>query len=329
MQVLVSIIIPTFNSELFLEETLESVLSQTHSYWECIIVDDGSTDATKTIATQYQEKDNRFRNYNRPENLPKGPSSARNFGLEKANGDYVVFLDSDDLLSANCLENRIAQFTQNLDCDFLVFQMQRFLNQPDYSKITIETEKDKKKVLESFIHLHGQWPITSTIYKRVFFETIQFNPQLVVFEDLELAIRAIVTATNFKIFNSIDCYYRNDVNYKTKYNTVSVKTKMVKAFQALILSLEKLMKLNTETQFQNKEIKYYMLLSYKVFFRYTILENSKAFQKDNKKIIQLLQLNGVLNKTQQLKFRLVAQILLPFAHIKGSGIARVIKKIYN
>ena len=325
----VSIVIPTFNSSKYLKATLDSVLSQTYANWECILIDDGSIDLTGTISVNYQEKDNRFQLYKRPVDLPKGPSSARNYGVSKAKGDYLIFLDADDLLATTCLENRVAQFQQNPECDFLVFQMERFLDEPDFSKNEIVVEQDKNRVLESFIQLHGQWPITGPVYKTNFFKTICFNTNLVVFEDLEVAIKAIMQATDFKIYNTIDCYYRNDANYKEKYNSIQVKTKMVKCFVELLLSLVAVMQKNNENQFQNKEIKVYFVNSYKTFFRFTILENSRAFQDDNKKIVHLLAAHGFLDSKTAFKFFFVDRVLLPFANIKGIGIARLIKKLYN
>ena len=325
----VSIVIPTFNSSKYLKATLDSVLSQTYANWECILVDDGSIDLTETISVNYQEKDNRFQLYKRPVDLPKGPSSARNYGVSKAKGDYLIFLDADDLLATTCLENRVAQFRQNQECDFLVFQMERFLDEPDFSKKEIAVEQDKNRILESFIQLHGQWPITAPIYKTYFFKTIHFNPSLVVFEDLEVAIKAIVQAIDFQVFNTIDCYYRNDSNYQTKYNSLEIKTKMVKSFQALLLSVVELVRQNPEKQFKNQDIKSYFIESYKKIFRFQILENLEAFKEDNKKIVHLLAAYGFLDSKTAFKFFLVDRVLLPFASIKGSGIARLIKKIYN
>ena len=227
------------------------------------------------------------------------------------------------------MENRVAQFQQNPECDFLVFQMERFLDEPDFSKKEIVAEQDKNLVLESFIQLHGQWPITAPIYKTAFFKTIGFNSELVVFEDLEVAIKAIVQASDFKIYPTIDCYYRNDANYKEKYNSIEVKIKMVKCFAHLLLSLVAVMKQNQEPVFKNKDIKSYFVQSYKTFFRFTILENSRAFQEDNKKIVHLLAANSFLDTTTFFKFILVDRVLLPFASIKGSGVSRIIKKLYQ
>jgi glycosyltransferase involved in cell wall biosynthesis len=329
VQQLVSIIIPTFNSSKQIKNTLDSVLAQTYNHWECILVDDGSEDLTETISKDYQEKDSRFQLFKRPETLSKGPSSARNYGVTLAKGDYLIFLDADDLLATTCLENRVAQFQQNQECDFLVFQMERFLNEPDFSKKEIVVEQDKNQILKSFIQLQGQWPITAPIYKTIFFKTIGFNSELVVFEDLEVAIKAIVQATDFKIFNTVDCYYRNDINYKEKYNSIAVKTRIVKCFIELLLSLVAIMQLNQENVFKNKDLKDYFVQSYKTFFRFTILENSRTFQEDNKKIVHLLAAHSFLDTTTFFKFILVDRVLLPFASIKGSGVSRIIKKLYQ
>ena len=100
----VSVIIPCYNQAQFLAETLDSVLAQTHENWECIIVNDGSTDNTETIAMDYCDRDKRFV-YHKKEN--GGLSSARNAGLDIAQGDYVQFLDSDDILLPNKFEYQI------------------------------------------------------------------------------------------------------------------------------------------------------------------------------------------------------------------------------
>ena len=88
----VSIIIPCYNQAEFLEETLGSVLKQTHTNWECLIVNDGSTDVTEKIAQQFISKDQRFKYFFKENG---GLSSARNYGLDQSTGNYIQFLDSD------------------------------------------------------------------------------------------------------------------------------------------------------------------------------------------------------------------------------------------
>ena len=96
-----SFIIPAYNAELYIERCLNSILSQTKTNWECIIVNDGSNDNTQGILDKYVIKDNRFKVFTQRNT---GPGSARNFAIEQAVGDYVVFVDSDDYIDCQYIE---------------------------------------------------------------------------------------------------------------------------------------------------------------------------------------------------------------------------------
>lgn len=98
---LVSIIIPVYNVESYLPECIESVLEQTYSHWELLLIDDGSSDGSPQICDEFQRKDSRIRAIHK-EN--QGPSAARNLGIEIAGGDYIVFVDSDDWIAPGMLE---------------------------------------------------------------------------------------------------------------------------------------------------------------------------------------------------------------------------------
>ena len=102
---LVSIIIPSFNSETYISETIDSILNQTYPYWEAIVVDDGSSDETCSIVKRYSQNDKRIQLFLRV-STAKGASVCRNIGIEKAIGKYIIFLDSDDLLAPFCLKER-------------------------------------------------------------------------------------------------------------------------------------------------------------------------------------------------------------------------------
>lgn len=106
-QQLISIIIPTYNRAHLITQTLDSILAQTYTNWECIIVDDGSTDNTEEIVKTYCAKDTRFQFFKRPMHLPKGPNACRNYGFELSQGDYIKWFDSDDLLREDALKKII------------------------------------------------------------------------------------------------------------------------------------------------------------------------------------------------------------------------------
>ena len=97
----VSIIVPIYNKEKYLEKCLDSILGQTYRDLEIILVDDGSTDNSLAICQRYAEKDLRIKIYHKPNG---GVSSARNLGLEKSTGTLISFADPDDSLHAECIE---------------------------------------------------------------------------------------------------------------------------------------------------------------------------------------------------------------------------------
>lgn len=111
----VSIIIPVYNTGERLQRCLDSVIGQTFTDFECIVVDDGSTDNSPRVIDEYAEKDARFVSIHKKNG---GVSSARNFGLDKAQGEWVVFLDSDDFFKENHLEVLLSAVNGNVDLVF-------------------------------------------------------------------------------------------------------------------------------------------------------------------------------------------------------------------
>ena len=112
MSKLISLIVPCYNQANYLDDCLQSVFSQTYNNWECIIINDGSTDNTEEIAKKWCIKDTRFV-YIIKEN--GGLSSARNFGLKIAKGEYIQLLDSDDTINNLKFEKQIESFNDEID----------------------------------------------------------------------------------------------------------------------------------------------------------------------------------------------------------------------
>ena len=110
MESLISIIVPCYNQAQYLDECLDSVLTQTYENWECIIVNDGSPDNTEEIALKWVTRDSRFI-YIKKEN--GGLSSARNFGITKAIGEFILPLDADDRISNDYLHLGVNEFEKN------------------------------------------------------------------------------------------------------------------------------------------------------------------------------------------------------------------------
>jgi len=109
---LFSIIIPCYNQAHFLPECLDSILIQKYKNWEALIINDGATDNTSKVASQYQQKDNRIRLI---EKVNGGLSSARNKGIQEAKGNYFIFLDADDLILNDCLQYYASILTDKIN----------------------------------------------------------------------------------------------------------------------------------------------------------------------------------------------------------------------
>ena len=110
---MISIIIPTYNRATIIPKALDSILNQTYKDWECIVVDDHSTDDTKQVIEEYIAKDSRF--HYLVNNRKKGAQGARNTGLYSCNSEWVYFFDSDNKLHPNCLEELASNINENVD----------------------------------------------------------------------------------------------------------------------------------------------------------------------------------------------------------------------
>ena len=132
----ISIIIPSFNEEKHISRCLDSVLNQTFTDFEVLCVDDGSTDKTCEIIEAYSKKDSRIIPLKNPD---KGVSSARNFGIENSNGEYIGFVDSDDFIQPQMYEFLYRAVTEN-NCDFSVC---RYKKSTEFIKETFEYKAEK------------------------------------------------------------------------------------------------------------------------------------------------------------------------------------------
>ena len=210
---IVSIIVPVYNCEKTIAETIESVLSQSYPNWELICVDDGSSDGGESIVRSYCDQDSRIRFLKRAR-LPKGGSVCRNIGAFESKGDYLIFLDGDDLLTSNCLEDRL-KVIEPTEADFAVFPMASFNGDAERAKKCSRTEVKNMKYY--FASAQGGWQITSPIYRCAFFKSLGgFNEDFPRLQDIEIHLRAILkSGDNYIVKDDFapDCLYRMGTNH--------------------------------------------------------------------------------------------------------------------
>ncbi|WP_269540977.1 glycosyltransferase family 2 protein [Cerasicoccus fimbriatus] len=195
----VSIVIPHFNRSKLLQATLASVEAQSYDHWEVVVVDDGSSEPERTMIQQYAS--HKVRVLDRT-GEPKGPSRSRNCGIQASEGDYVMFLDSDDMLAPWCLENRMRQVSQSPECDFWVFVVMLFREKPADSD-DLWNHLQGSDDLGRFLRSDCPWQTTSTLWKRSALERIGgFNDQVFYGDDSDLHTRAIASELQYEKYPS-------------------------------------------------------------------------------------------------------------------------------
>jgi len=227
---LVSIIIPTYNRAHLIGETLDSVLAQTYTNWECIVVDDGSTDNTDELLATYCVKDSRFQYHHRPANRPKGANACRNYGFELSKGAYVSWFDSDDLMHRDRLKIQISSL-HNTNFNFSVCQAFVFI---DSVKNVIGLRHEKiysDNTFEEYLKHEIIWITSSAIWKRVFIQTMDylFDEELQAAQEWEFHCRALFFSPNYHVIKKPLVYIRkhdasisynnnNELRFLNNYN---------------------------------------------------------------------------------------------------------------
>lgn len=200
MKSFVSVIVPCYNHAQFLSVALGSVLEQTFENWECIIVNDGSPDNTEQIAQDWCKKDSRF-NYYYKEN--GGLSSARNYGIEKAKGDYILILDSDDKFHVTFIEKAVKVLEENPKIGIVSCWGIRFTGNDYYGEF-----KPDGKNLKDFLFKNAAIG-NSLIRKKCWSDVNGYDEAMKKgYEDWEFYIRVSKEGWETKIIEETLFYYR-------------------------------------------------------------------------------------------------------------------------
>ena len=189
----VSIIMATYNRAHFIEETLVAIQKQSHTNWECIIIDDGGSDNTFEVISPILNTDARFYFIKRPDSYGKGLPGCRNYGIDRANGDFIIFFDDDDIPHPQNLELCVdelkdgslkfcrypkAVFTGNFDY--------KFDDKKNFEKFEF-TQNDLIKMIDQTIPFYS----CSAMWSTSCFENNRFNESLMYAEEWECYSRIL------------------------------------------------------------------------------------------------------------------------------------------
>ncbi|WP_448912747.1 glycosyltransferase family 2 protein [Gemella sp.] len=266
---LISIVIPVYNAEKYLEQCLNSIKNQTYKNFEVILVNDGSIDNSESICKTFVESDTRFRYYLKANG---GASSARNLGLDNAQGKYITFIDADDWVDENHLEVLINNIKEN-NSDMAVSSIKKFDNVSRF-KFRVYSNQEKYLlnynklnreeflvILPKLIHASNSYKIAvSKLFKKELVTDVRFDESIVYGEDLEFF---------FKIYNNISSIsYVDEVTYIYRLHNESTSSKFNQQYAEQVLLIYKKIYEKIEE------------LGLPIIHYYTTIKDFLEFQKD-------------------------------------------------
>lgn len=256
MSPLVSIIIPTFNRAHLIGETLDSVLKQTYQNWECIIIDDGSTDSTIDSVTNFINVDNRFRFLIRPINRKKGASTCRNIGLETAAGSFIQFLDSDDIISPDKIAEQMKVLSSQCGLSFAFCKWGRFSNSTEDVELfdnlpVYQNFSNPIFLLNALIISKGYLPLHSLLFSKKLVDEAGFwDENIGLNDDGEFFSRIVVNFKKAFFISNCNVLYRVSVgqNNLSAYRNEDNVLLAIKSWETIFKIYKK--------KFNGKEKKY-------------------------------------------------------------------------
>lgn len=219
MSVFFSILVPVYNVDKYIDECIMSVLKQQYTNYELLLIDDGSTDESGKICDKYAQSDARIKAYHKPN---QGLLHTRRYGIDKASGDYYIFLDSDDMLKDGALEiiaNKISQYK----CDCIIYGYEKTENGVVISK-TEDTEEiclsDKNKICKKCFFSVDMNSLCRKAVKATVFHDFDYSKYygIQLSEDLLQSIEIYKNSQSIAFINEILYVYRTNPNSLTQKN---------------------------------------------------------------------------------------------------------------
>lgn len=224
MQQLVSVIIPVYNTAAYLPACIESVVHQTYSDLEIILIDDGSTDNSLEICMAYAQNDERITVIDKPNG---GQASARNLGLDKCTGSYIAFIDSDDTIALDTLEKNVPFLEADTDLDFVQFPIfMKYGSEAQYLRsFSPKVIAGQTNLFKAWIEKDEiSWIVCNKIFRKAIFDNVRF-PEGMVYED-NYVVADTLDKSNKAMISNHGLYYYFDRAQSTTTSTHSEKKEL-------------------------------------------------------------------------------------------------------
>lgn len=297
---LISVIIPAYNAEDYLKECIESVINQTYTNLEIIIINDGSTDGTLNIANDYGNRDNRITIINQKN---CGVYKTRCNGIEIAKGEYIVFLDADDFLTDNCIEKLynsiISSKTDIVRCNFKHYKNNKYIDNELKVKCGVFSKETYEESIYKYVYTSFDFNSVcmQIIKKEIALLSLQKKYNLKYGEDLIFNCALIDNSKSIMVIPDKLYIYRTNMNSYSKiknYDVIYNRTKDVLAYCKILNEYIDEWKINNKKLFK----RYLSNLMYKNIIYQLMNISSK---NDYCKIINYLNSNDIYIKIGTVK----------------------------
>ena len=276
---LVSIVVPAYNAELHLSECLDSILKQTYSNLQIIVIDDGSTDSTAIICDEYKKKDNRVTIIHQKN---KGVSASRNIGIDIAEGEFLQFVDADDLLVPEAVEHTVRHLTKSsadaLYFNFAAFSGNKLIKRSKiaYKDFPVVEKSDRKETFKFINSGFISNYIWAFLFRTVFLKKnhIFFDSSLSFGEDVLFVNEVALAASYISYLNEPIYLYRKEQGTVTQRHTVKYSLSDLR----VVSSLDLLHKNNADLD----DLGYNTLRLRLLIDAYSILPAYKSTNKEKK-----------------------------------------------
>lgn len=311
---LITIIVPVYNVEKYLKQCINSIINQSYKNLEIILVDDGSKDNSGKICDEYAKQDNRIKVYHKENG---GLSDARNYGMQFANGKYMTFIDSDDIVSKNMIEvlfNNLYKYDAQIsECDYF-----RFF---DEDELPIEKDlynkdvkiSDAKKECEDLLHIKKRCMVCGRLFLTSLWDNIRF-PKGKYFEDQSTYYKVLlktdkIVETSLKLY----FYRRNPLSIVSTMNinkakdfidaTDEMSDAIINKYYDLKIysnTIKVINRVTVMTSINKKEYKkninYYNELNKFIKKNKNYITNNKNISKIKKLKVEIYSINNVIGK---------------------------------
>jgi glycosyltransferase involved in cell wall biosynthesis len=197
---LVSILIPNFNKAEFVKATLESILSQEYQLWECIVVDDHSTDDSWAILKEYEKRDGRFKIVSRPKNISKGANQCRNHAFSLCRGEFIQWFDSDDIMYPWFLSRKVDYLNSFPKMPFVIAKADLKFDSDFVGNKKFAQNLSSENPIEDYLKFKLLFLTGGPLFRRnILKESGLFNIRLSRHQEWELYFRVVLNYTNWGI----------------------------------------------------------------------------------------------------------------------------------